>query len=235
MIRINYVTGFPDFFESPFQSSMLKKAMQRDLFKPEVFDLKNYTVTKHKNIDDEPFAGKPGMLLKPEPFFRAMDEIENRFEKHTIIYCGPEGKQFSQKLAIEFSEQKCITFLCGHFKGIDQRVKDKYITDYISIGDFIVTGGELASLVITDAIVRLIPGVLNDIKSAKTDSFEDGLLDCDYYTRPDSYRNLKVPDALLSGNHAEIEKWKIQQRLNKTKLFRPDLYESYMSSKKNKD
>jgi tRNA (guanine37-N1)-methyltransferase len=235
LIRINYITGFPDFFESPFRSSMLNKAMKKELFVPEFFDLKNYSVSKHKNIDDEPFAGKPGMLLKPEPFFRAMDEIENRFQKHTVIYCGPEGKPFTQDLASSLSKKECITFLCGHFKGIDQRVKDKYVTEYISVGDFIITGGELASLIITDAIVRLIPGVLNDIKSAKTDSFEDGLLDCDYFTRPDSYRNLSVHDILLSGNHAEIEKWKFQQRLNKTKTFRPDLYESYMGSKKNKD
>jgi tRNA (guanine37-N1)-methyltransferase len=232
MMHINYVTGFPDFFSSPLNTSMLKKAQKKSLFSYEIFDLKNYTLNKHMVIDDTPFAGKPGMLLKPEPFFRAMDHILESYGDHPIIFMGPEGKKLDQDIAKSFVNFETITFLCGHFKGIDQRVIDRYVTDRISIGDFIITGGELASLVMTDTVVRLIPGVLNDLGSATSDSFEDGLLDSDYYTRPETYREQSVPKVLLGGNHKEIEKWKLENKLLKTKEFREDLYKEYKKNRK---
>ena len=228
-MQINIVTGFPQFFESPLTTSILAKAIKNNKCQVELFDLKDYTISKHKTIDDLPFAGKPGMLLKPEPFFRVMEEIKHRFDEHPIVYCGPEGEVFKQKIAKEMSHLKTVTFLCGHFKGIDSRVLNTFVTNYISIGDYIITGGELASLVVIDSIIRLIPGVLNDQNSASTDSFEDGLLDCDYFTRPENYKNIKVPDVLLSGNHKKINEWKLKNKLEKTEKFRPDLYNKYMN------
>ena len=229
MIHINIVCGFPDFFDGPLSTSILAKALKNKKCTVELFDLKDYTISKHKVIDDLPFAGKPGMLLKPEPFFRVMQTINNRFEPHPIIYCGPEGELFDQSKAKEMADWKCMTFLCGHFKGIDHRVIEKFVTHFISIGNFIVTGGEVASLVIIDAIVRLLPGVLNDSNSAATDSFEDGLLDCDYYTRPENFQGMNVPDVLLSGHHKKIEQWKLEEKIKKTKKFRPDLYKKYIN------
>ncbi|MCB0280420.1 MAG: tRNA (guanosine(37)-N1)-methyltransferase TrmD [Calditrichaeota bacterium] len=230
-MRINIVTGFPDFFEGPLTTSIMAKAIQKKKVTISLFDLKDYTISKHKTIDDQPFAGKPGMILKPEPFFRVMEEINIRFGKHPVVYFGPEGKQFNQEMAKEMQQWECMTFLCGHFKGIDFRVIEKFVTEFISIGDFIVTGGEIAAAVVTDAIVRLIPGVLNDLNSATTDSFEDGLLDCDYYTRPENYQDMRVPDVLLSGHHKQIENWKFEEKIKKTKKFRPDLYQTYMNRK----
>lgn len=220
---INIVTGFPEFFESPFNTSMLSKAREKNLVSIELFDLKNYTIDKHKTFDDTPFGGKNGMVLKPEPFFRVMDEINKRYDSHRVFYFGPEGQTFEQSMARSLSKEKVLTFLCGHFKGIDQRVIDEFVTDRVSIGDFIITGGELASLVVSDAIIRLIPGVLNDIVSAETDSFEDGLLDADYYTRPALYRDLSVPEVLLSGNHKMIDKWTEEIKIKKTEKFKPEM------------
>ena len=231
LIHINYVTGFPEYFESPLNTSMLKKAQKKGAFQYEIFDLKDYTLSKHKTIDDVPFAGKPGMLLKPEPFFRAMDHIEKSFKTHRVIYCGPEGKTLDQKLARELAGEETLTFLCGHFKGIDTRVLDEYVTDRISIGDYIITGGELASVVVTDAVVRLVPGVLQNVNSANTDSFEDTLLDCDYYTRPEEYRGKDVPSVLLGGHHKKIDDWKLENKLHKTQKHRPDLYKKYKEKK----
>jgi len=227
MIQMNYVTGFPYYFESPLNTSMLKKAQKKGCFRYEIFDLKDYTLSKHKTIDDAPFSGKPGMLLKPEPFYRTMDHIQRSFGKHRVIYCGPEGKTLTQKVAHELAHEHMLTFLCGHFKGIDARVLDEFVTDRISIGDYIITGGELASVVVTDAVVRLVPGVLNDLNSAQTDSFESTLLDCDYYTRPETYRGKEVPEVLLSGNHQKADEWKQHNKEEKTRQYRPDLYKIY--------
>lgn len=220
---INYVSGFPEFFESPFKTSMLRKAIKKEIVSAEMYDLKDYTLDKHKKFDDTPFGGKNGMLLKPEPFFRAMKDINKRYSSHKVISFGPEGEVFDQKKAKELSKEKVLTFLCGHFKGIDQRVTDEFVTERISIGNFIITGGELASLVVSDAIIRLIPGVLNDIASAETDSFEDGLLDADYYTRPADYEGKRVPDVLLNGNHKLIEDWTKKNKEEKTKKFKPEM------------
>jgi tRNA (guanine37-N1)-methyltransferase len=230
-MHINYVTAFPEFFTSPFNTSMLKKAREKKIFLSEIYDLRDYTLSKHKQVDDEPYGGKAGMLLKAEPFFRAMQHITQIYPKHRVIYCGPEGEKLNQTLARELSKESHLTFLCGHFKGIDNRVLETFVTDRISIGDYIVTGGELAALTVTDALVRLIPGVLQDLSSANTDSFEDDLLDADYYTRPAQYLGLNVPDVLLSGNHELIEQWTIKKKLEKTKKFRPDLLASKTISK----
>lgn len=222
-MKINFVTGFPTFFDSPLQSSILKKAADKNCVSYCMYDLKDYTLSKHKTIDDEPFGGKPGMVLKPEPFFRVMTHLFELHGKHRVIYCGPEGETFSQPRAKALAKDETITFLCGHFKGIDHRVIDTFVTDRISIGDYIITGGELAALVVSDAVVRLLPGVLNTLKSAETDSFEDGLLDADHFTRPAEFRGHRVPDELLSGHHKNIEQWTQSNKIEKTKRFKPHL------------
>lgn len=230
---INIVTGFPGFFDSPLTVSMLGKAVDRGVCRYHRYDLREYTLDRHQQIDDEPYAGKPGMVLKPEPFFRAMDHIQALHEPHPVIYCGPEGERLTQSLARELATEQTLTFLCGHFKGIDHRVIDTYVTRRISIGDFIITGGELATLVVLDATVRLLPGVMNNAESADSDSFEDGMLDCDYYTRPAEYRGQRVPDVLNSGDHARIQEWKRQNKKEKTDRFRPDLTTDTDNSNRN--
>jgi tRNA (guanine37-N1)-methyltransferase len=225
-MKINFVTGFPTFFDSPLKTSMLKKACDKGCVHFEIYDLKDYTISKHKTIDDEPFGGKPGMVLKPEPFFRAMQHIHEVDGAHPIIYCGPEGQTFKQEIAKSFVSAETITFLCGHFKGIDNRVLDEFVTTRLSIGDYIITGGELAALVVSDAIVRLLPGVLNTIKSAETDSFEDGLLDSDHYTRPANFLGKTIPEELLSGHHERIEQWTHRNKIEKTLRFKPQLIDT---------
>lgn len=220
MIHINYITGFPNFFDSPLQSSMLEKAYKKSLFSYRVVDLRDYTLDKHKSIDDKPYGGFPGMVLRPEPLFRAIEHIQVLHSDQELIYCSPDGEMFNQEIAESLAKKSCLTFICGHFKGIDQRVIETFKPRLISIGNFVITGGELASLVITDACVRLIDGVLNNPESAKSDSFIDGKIDHAYYTRPRNYRDLNVPETLVSGHHKKINEWKTEQQSVKTRLFK---------------
>ena len=228
-MKVFIITPFPDVIHSFMQNSMLKKAQEYEIVDYKVLNLFDYADKPHRNIDDYPFGGGTGMVMKPEPIFRAFDEIQNQFSSNlnNVIYPTPDGKVFNQNEANKFKESETLVFICGHYKGIDQRVRDNLVTHEYSIGDYIITGGELSSLVILDSVIRLIPGVLNNIKSAETDSFESGLLDCNYYTRPEVYRDLKVPEILLSGHHQKIEDWKLEEKKNKTKKNRPDLWSKH--------
>jgi len=228
-MKVFIITPFPDVIHSFMQNSMIKKAQEYEIVDYKVLNLFDYADKPHRNIDDYPFGGGTGMVMKPEPIFRAFDEIQNQFSSNlnNVIYPTPDGKVFNQNEANKFKESETLVFICGHYKGIDQRVRDNLVTHEYSIGDYIITGGELSSLVILDSVIRLIPGVLNNIKSAETDSFESGLLDCNYYTRPEVYRDLKVPEILLSGHHQKIEDWKLEEKKNKTKKNRPDLWSKH--------
>ena len=228
-MQVFIITPFPDVIHSFMQNSMIKKAQEHEIVDYKVLNLFDYADKPHRNIDDYPFGGGTGMVMKPEPIFRAFDKIQNQFSSNlnNVIYPTPDGKVFNQNEANKFKKSETLVFICGHYKGIDQRVRDNLVTHEYSIGDYVITGGELSSLVILDSIIRLIPGVLNNIKSAETDSFESGLLDCNYYTRPEVFRDLKVPEVLLSGHHQKIEDWKLKQKKNKTKKNRPDLWSKH--------
>ena len=231
-MRISIITAFPDLVRQPVQESILKQAQKKTDITISVYDLRDYAHDKHKIVDDYQYGGGFGMVLKPEPYFEALEDVISKYkEKPKVIYASPQGTKFSQKKVCSLAENKDLIFICGHYKGIDQRVIDTFVDEEISIGDYIISGGELASLVIIDAVVRLQPGVLNHIESADTDSFSDGLLDNPHYTRPEIYRDLKVPDVLLSGHHAKIDEWRMEKKLAKTEKARPDLYEKYKNIK----
>ena len=213
-MKIFIIKPLPDLINKFMESTMIKKAQNKELLKYETLNLFDYTDHPHRNIDDYPFGGGEGMVMKPEPIFRAFDNInsKNNLINHRVIYPTPDGKKFNQNEANMLKNHESLIFICGHYKGIDQRVRDTLITDEYSIGDYVITGGELSSLVIIDSVVRLIPGVLNNIESAQTDSFQSNLLDAPYYTRPESYRGLKTPEVLLSGHHEKIKNWKLEQK-----------------------
>ncbi len=230
MISIYILTPFPDLIDAITKNSILGRAAKKEIVLFEILNLFDFADPPHHKIDDYPFGGGKGMILKPEPIFRAIESIKknNLNKDFRIVFPTPDGKQFNQEKAIELSENENIIFICGHYKGIDERIRQQLITDEISIGDYIVTGGELPAMIILDSVVRLIPGVLNTYESAATDSFMSDLLDHPHYTRPEEYRSLKVPQILLSGNHGKIDEWKIQKREEKTKNIRQDLWEKYL-------
>ena len=225
-MRIDIITGLPKLLESPLQESILKRAQEKEIVEIVVHDLRAYTHDKHHTIDDTPFGGGAGMVLKPEPFFECVEELKAQRTYDEIVFLSADGEVLTQKIATELSLKNNLMMLCGHYKGIDQRVRDMLVTREISIGDYVLTGGELAAAVVVDAVVRLIPGVLNDGESALTDSFQDGLLGCQQFTRPAEFRGLTVPDVLLSGNHQEIDRWRQEQRERRTKRLRGDSFVS---------
>jgi len=230
-MRIDVITGFPRIVQDPLNESILKQAQKRADLKICIWDLRDFTSDKHRSIDDLPYGGGPGMILKPEPLFRALEHIFEETkdrESARVIFPTPQGKQFNQAIAEELAAAQHLIFICGHYKGVDQRVIDAWVTDEISVGDFILSGGELPALLIIDAVVRLIPGVIGDIESAKTDSFQNYLLDCPYYTRPEEFRGMKVPEVLLSGNHQKIAEWRLKQKMERTRQRRPDLFEKFL-------
>ena len=230
MINFKILTPFPDLVDVILKNSILGRAEKKDKVSYSIYNLFDFSDPPHNKIDDYPFGGGSGMILKPEPIFRAIDSIrqKNKDQKYRIVFPTPDGEKFSQKKAIEFSKEKNIIFICGHYKGIDERIRQELVTDEISIGDYVLTGGELPAMVVLDSIVRLIPGVLNCYESAATDSFMGDLLDHPHYTRPEEYKELKVPEILLSGNHAKIDEWKMHQREEKTKNVRQDLWKKYL-------
>ena len=234
MKNISFISPFCDLLKSLTSTSILDRARKKGIVKYNYLDLFSYSDDPHNRIDDYPYGGGEGMILQPQPIFSAYDSIIDKAKKTRVIYPTPDGEKLSMKLSLDLSKEDNIIFICGHYKGIDQRVRDELVTDEISIGDYILTGGELPACVITDSIVRLIPGVINNIESAKTDSFYEDLLDNAHYTRPDVFRDLKVPDILLSGNHKEIEKWKLNSRIDKTKTRRKDLYKKYLKNNNQK-
>lgn len=212
MMRIDIISAVPELLQSPLNSSILKRAQNKKKVEIKVHNLRDYAFNKHKQIDDKPFGGGPGMILKPEPFFECIEKLQSERKYDHIIFTTPKGKIFDQKYANKLSLAKNIIIIAGHYKEIDDRVRQHFATDEISIGKFVLTGGELPALIIIDAVVRLIPGVLNDSEAALDDSFQDGeFVEAPYYTRPAEYRGMKVPEVLLSGNEKEIKKWKEEQ------------------------
>jgi len=226
-MRIDIVTGIPKLLESPFQESILKRAQEKGIVSLFLHDLRDYTHDKHKTIDDTPYGGGAGMILKPEPIFECVEALTKQRAYDEVILLTADGEQFTQQTANELSLRKNLILICGHYKGVDERVREALVTREISIGDYVLTGGELAAAVVVDAIARLIPGVLNDGESALSDSFQDGLLGSPQYTKPPDFRGMKVPQVLLSGDHKEIERWREQQRVERTKSRRSDLIEEH--------
>ncbi len=222
-MRIDIVTGFPNLVRSPLNESIIRQAKKKKLVEIRAHDLRRYAHDKHRTIDDTPFGGGAGMILKPEPIFECVEHLRKRRTYDEIIYVTADGERFNQKIANELSLKERIIVICGHYKGIDERVRTSLITREISIGDYVLTGGELAALVIVDATVRLIPGVLGDGESLLDDSFQDDLLGCPGYTRPAMFREMKVPDVLLSGDHKAIGCWRHEQREQRTRQRRKDL------------
>ncbi|WMW78639.1 tRNA (guanosine(37)-N1)-methyltransferase TrmD [Flavobacterium sp. 20NA77.7] len=224
-MRIDIITVLPELMRSPFEGSIMKRAIQKELVEVHFHNLRDYSTNKHKNVDDYQFGGGAGMVMSVEPIDLCISKLKNERKYDEIIYMTPDGETLHQKMANSLSLLGNIIILCGHYKGVDQRVRDLHITKEISIGDYVLSGGEIGAIVFCDAIIRLIPGVLSDETSALTDSFQDNLLSHPIYTRPANYKGLSVPDILLSGNFPEIEKWREQKAYEHTKTRRPDLLE----------
>lgn len=222
-MRIDIITVLPQMLNEPMNCSILKRAQDKGLVEIHIHDLRDYSNDKHRRIDDYPFGGEAGMVMQIEPIDNIITHLKSQREYDEVIFTSPDGEQFDQKMANMMSSSGNLIILCGHYKGIDYRIREHLITKEISIGDFVLTGGELAAAVITDAIVRLIPGAIGDEQSALSDSFQDNLLAPPVYSRPAEYKGWKVPDILLSGHQAKIDDWKLQQALERTKRLRPDL------------
>ncbi|WP_089238597.1 tRNA (guanosine(37)-N1)-methyltransferase TrmD [Belliella buryatensis] len=224
-MRIDIITVVPGLLDGPFSHSILKRAEEKGLATVKVHNLRDYATGKQKQVDDYAFGGGAGMVMMIEPIAKCIQELQSERDYDEIIYLTPDGNTFNQNMANELSLKGNLMMLCGHYKGVDERVRQKFITREISIGDFVLSGGELAAAVLADAIIRLIPGVLNDETSALTDSFQDGLLAPPVFTRPAEYEGMKVPEILLSGHQAKIEDWRFEQSVRRTKDRRPDLME----------
>ena len=222
-MRIDIVTLLPELIRSPFEASILKRAQTKGLVEIHLHDLREFGSGKHKQVDDYAFGGGAGMVIKAEPLFECIEGLLAERDYDAVVYTSPDGQTLDQPMANRMSSFKNLLLVCGHYKGIDQRVRDRLITHEISIGDYVLSGGELAAAVIADALIRLIPGVLNDETSALTDSFQDNLLAPPVYTRPAEFRGMKVPEVLTSGNFALIEQWRSEQALSRTRERRPDL------------
>lgn len=222
-MRIDIITVLPELIQSPFNHSIIKRAIEKGLVEIHTHNLRDYATDKYKSIDDYSFGGGAGMVMKIEPVFQVIEMLKSQRQYDDIIYTSPDGVPFDQKVANELSTYENLIILCGHYKGIDQRIRDHLITREISIGDYVLSGGELAAAIITDAVVRLIPGVISDETSALTDSFQDGLLAPPVYTRPEDFNGWKVPKVLLSGNFKEIENWRFEKSKERTRDLRPGL------------
>ena len=233
-MRIDYLTLFPEMFEGVLNHSILKRAQDKGMLAVNTVNFRDYAENKHNQVDDYPFGGGQGMVLKPEPIFNALESLQQTPETRVILMC-PQGEPFTQEKAQELSEAEHLVFICGHYEGYDERIREHLVTDEISIGDYVLTGGELPAMTMTDAIVRLIPGVLGNQQSHEDDSFQDGLLEFPQYTRPREYRGMNVPEVLLSGNHARIDAWRGEQKLLRTYRNRPDLLDKAELTKQDQD
>lgn len=222
-MRIDIITCSPQLLSSPLQHFIFQRAIQRNLLVLQIHDLHDYTPYKHKKIDDQPYGGGAGMVLMIEPIVNCIRTLQKQRPYDEIIYMSPDGNRLNQTVVNICSLKQNIIILCGHYKGIDERVREHFITLEISIGDYVLSGGEWPAIILADAIVRLLPGVLSDASSALTDSFQDGLVDAPVYTRPFDYEGIKVPDVLISGHHQSIQDWMQQERINRTKKRRPNL------------
>lgn len=222
-MRIDIITVLPELIKSPFEHSILKRAYDKGLVEVNLIDLRDYGIGKHKQVDDYAFGGGAGMVMMIEPIANCINNLKSQRTYDDIIYMTPDGETLNQKICNQLSLQKNLMVLCGHYKGVDQRLRDHFITKEISIGDYVLSGGEIAAAAMCDAVIRLIPGVLNDETSALTDSFQDNLLAPPVYTRPAEYNGWDVPEILLSGHEKNIEKWRYDQSVERTKKRRPDL------------
>ena len=225
------LTLFPDMVRQGLNTSIIGRAMKEGHITLNTVNIRDFSINKHNRVDDYPYGGGAGMVIQAEPVYRAWESVAKNSKaikqgkKPRCIYLTPQGKVFHQTMVEEFAQEEELIFLCGHYEGIDERVLEEVVTDYVSIGDYVLTGGELAAAVMADAIVRIIPGVISDEQSALSDSFQDNLLAAPVYTRPADYKGWKVPDILLSGHEAKIKEWELQQSLERTKKLRPDLLE----------
>ena len=224
MMTIDIITVVPALLDGPFSHSIMKRAQDKGLLKVTTHNLRNWAINKHAQVDDYPFGGGAGMVLMCEPLANAIEQLQATTNYDAIIYMTPDGQTFNQPIANQLSLMQNLLIICGHYKGIDQRIRDRYITMELSIGDYVLSGGELAAAVVVDAIGRLIPGVLSDETSALTDSFQDNLLAPPVYTRPADFRGMKVPDILLQGDPKKVEDWRFEQSVERTKTRRPDLF-----------
>lgn len=225
-MRIDVLTLFPEMFSGVLGSSILKKAAEKNAVTYHVTNFRDFSDDKHRTVDDYPYGGGAGMILKPQPIFDAVDHVRKKNKAPRVLLMCPQGEAFGQKKAEELSKEEQIILICGHYEGYDERIRN-IVTDEISIGDYILTGGELAAMVVIDSVVRLLPGVLGNQASPVFDSYSTGLLEHPHYTRPADFRGMKVPEVLLSGNHKKIEEWRIKQSLKRTKIRRPDLLYNY--------
>lgn len=222
-MRIDILTVLPEMFDSPLNCSILQRAQKKGLVEFHVHNLRDYTTNKHRKVDDYPFGGEAGMVMQVEPIDRCISSLKEQREYDEVIFTSPDGERFDQPMANRMSLLNNIIILCGHYKGVDYRVREHLITKEISIGDYVLTGGELPAIIISDALVRLIPGAIGDEQSALSDSFQDSLLSAPDYTRPADYKGWRVPDILLSGHEAKIAEWRHEQALERTRRLRPDL------------
>jgi tRNA (guanine37-N1)-methyltransferase len=223
-MRIDILTIFPGMFRGPFEESIVKRAMDKGLVQIFLHDIRDYTSDKHRTVDDYPFGGGQGMLMKPEPLFAAVEDVQGQApERGPIVLLTPQGRLFNEEVAVELARHDRLIIICGHYEGVDARVHEHLATDEISIGDYVLSGGELAAMVVVDAVVRQIPGALGSPLSSADDSFAEGLLEYPHYTRPADFRGMGVPEVLLSGDHGEIARWRRQQSLLRTARRRPDL------------
>jgi tRNA (guanine37-N1)-methyltransferase len=224
-MRIDIITLHPALLEGPFSHSILKRAQEKGLAEIHLVDLRNYATNKHKNVDDYPYGGGAGMVMMVEPIANCIEDLKKQRDYEEVIYMSPDGELFDQPMANQLSLKGNLIILCGHYKGVDERVREHFITKEISIGDYVLSGGELAAAVVADAIIRLLPGVLNDETSALSDSFQDNLVAPPVYSRPAEFRGWKVPDVLLSGHEANIQQWRYEESVKRTKDRRPGLLE----------
>ncbi|MDQ0299110.1 tRNA (guanine37-N1)-methyltransferase [Salibacterium salarium] len=236
-MRMDFLTLFPDMFPGVLRSSMLKQAEEKEAVSYHVHNIRDFSENKHKKTDDYPYGGGAGMVLTPQPVFDAASfaKAQNETNDARIILLCPQGKPFNQNAAEELAQEQHLVFVCGHYEGYDERIREHLITDEFSIGDFVLTGGELGSMVIADSVTRLLPGVLGNRESAKEDSFSNGLLEHPHYTRPADFRGWKVPEVLLSGHHENIAAWRREQSLQRTKQRRPDLLDKDLTLKERKE
>jgi len=232
MLRIDIVSGVPELLESPLSHSIVGRAQQSGLITIRIHDLREFSEDKHRKIDDYPYGGGAGMVLSPQPIFSCIEKLKGEREYDEVIFTAPDGDVYEQVFANELSLAGNLIILCGHYKGVDQRVRDQLITREFSIGDFVLSGGEIPALAIIDSIVRLLPGVLGDAESALTDSFQEHLLSPPVYTRPAEFRGHRIPDVLVSGDHKRVEAWRNHMAIQRTKERRPDLYKRFTNDSK---
>jgi tRNA (guanine37-N1)-methyltransferase len=234
-MKFDILTLFPGMFGGPFSESIIKRAIEDALIDIRLHDIREYATDRHKTADDSPYGGGAGMVMKVEPLAACIEAVRTEHGNARVILTTPRGKRFDQALAAELAKEEALIIICGRYEGVDERVRELFVDDEISLGDFVMTGGELAAMVIVDAVSRLIPGVLGSADSALSDSFSDGLLEYPHYTRPAEFRGLGVPEVLLSGNHREIARWRRRQALQRTLLTRPDLLAEAQLSEKDRE